>query len=127
MIGQVDLVGAVRDVFLHHPAESRVLGQGIVHPLLRPVAEDDGAHLGVDFDRQLPRPGEELKRHAILKIIPVVSENPDVPFFFAHFRSVFRSLPMAPPILSSNRSKSCSTIRLGAPVRTTFFFPAVGE
>ena len=34
---------------------------------------------------------------------------------------------MAPPILSSNRSKSCSTIRLGVPVRTMFFFPAVGE
>ena len=127
MVSQVNLIGAVGDVLSHDPAKGRVVGEYITLPLVRLVAEDDRANLGVDLDCQLLRPGEKLEGHAILKIIPVVSEDPDAPFFRGHFLSVFKSRPIAPPILSSNRSKSCSTILLGAPVSTMFFFPAVGE
>ena len=77
MVGQVDLVGAVGDVLSHNPAKGGVLGECIIHPLVRPVAEDDGAHLGVDLLRQIPRPGEELEGHAVLKVVPVVPEDPD--------------------------------------------------
>ena len=80
MVGQVDLIGAVGDVLSHNPAKGGVVGECIVHPLVRPVAEDDGAHLGVDLLRQIPRPGEELEGHAILKVVPIVPENPDGSF-----------------------------------------------
>ena len=93
IVGKVDLVGAVGNVLPHNPAKGGVLGEGIVHPLLRPVAEDNPAHLGVDLPGQLPRPGEELEGHPVLKVVPVVAEYPDASLLCTHDRYLldFRS------------------------------------
>ena len=49
---------------------------------LRPVAENNPAHLGVYFPGQLPRPGKELEGHPVLKVVPVVAEYRECFCFF---------------------------------------------